>query len=215
MVSIMIEKRILSVPSEINLAKKLLYQDYFLDKNWTPKAGNPSGLHINHEEKIYSDNYDSVATWFGVFISGEIIGCCRLCKRLDEMFEIEHYLEHPLPDEIKNEKFANEANRFATHKKFREDFVVFALLTGLIVEYSLGSNIHIFSTTGYNDINRHKKVGYIQCNFPPFQYSKSDPYVHLVYTTTKNEQKQNIVNQCKIIVKAYQKKAPKGYYDSI
>jgi hypothetical protein len=210
----MIDIRMLSTPNEVNLAKHLLYQDYFLDIGWTPYEDNPSGLRVNHPQKVYTDNYDKVSIWFGAFIAGEIIGCCRLCQRLEGKFEIERYLESPLPSEIKDGSFA-EANRFATQKKFRRDFAIFALLTQSIVEYSLKSDIHIFSTTGYNDLDRHKEVGYVQCDIPPFQYSKSDPFVHVIYTTTKSEQKQYIINLCKAIAKTYLGNAPKGYYDSI
>jgi hypothetical protein len=212
----MIEVKILSSPSEIHSAKHLLYQDYYyyrdITARWIPEEGNPSGLHIDHSQEIYSDNYDEVATWFGVYISGEIIGCCRLCTRLEGMFEIEHYLKkqkRSLPKDIKQEKLANELNRCATHEKFRRDIMIFAKLTGFVIEYSLNSNIHVFSTTGYNDIDRHKQIGYKQCKFAPFRYSESDPnFVDLVYTTDKAERKKRIIKLCATIAKSYQQKAP-------
>jgi hypothetical protein len=155
--------------------------------------------------------------WFGAFVADEIIGCCRLCTRLDEKFEVEHYLkQRPLPDEIRNEQNAYEANRFATRKKFKKDIGVFALITGFIVEYSLYANSHIFSTTGYNNIDWHTEVGYEQCDFPAFSYDeKLPPSVHLVYTTTNQEKKQIIVDRCKKIFATCQQKAPQGFYDSL
>jgi hypothetical protein len=215
----MIDVAIITGSREINSAKQLIYQDYWCGKSWDPGAGNLSGLRIDHEQRIYTDPYDQTATWFGAYISGEIIGCCRLCKRLDGIFEIEPYLEkqgRSLPDDIRLEPQASEFNRFATHEKFRGSPMVFVTLTGLVTKYSLSSKIHIFSTTGYNSVTRYKKIGFKCCDFEPFKFNESDLHkVHLVYSTDSEKRKQNIVNRCASIAESYLRKAPKGYYDTL
>ena len=203
----MIDVRPLISSGEINLARNLVYQDYFINRNWFP-TNNRSGLRIEQVEnlKVFTDDYDKVATWFGAYLAGEIIGCCRLCKRLNGKFELERY--HFLPENIRQDIQVNEFNRYATHEKFTNDPMVFIKLVEFIIEYALQSNISIFSTTGINSIARYKDLGFEQCDITPFKFSETDNnYVHIVYTSNEVEKKKEFIKRCAKFIESYQQGA--------
>lgn len=203
----MIDFRLLTSQNEINLARKLIYQDYFIGRNWFP-TNNLSGLRIEEieNEKMYVDDYDNVAIWFGVFLNGEIIGCCRLCKRINGKFELERYKHHNfLPEYISQDLYVNELNRYATHQNFTDNPVIFFQLIKFVVEYSLEAKISIFSTTGINSITRYIDVGFEQCDVPTFKFSDSDRnFVHLVFMPNDFKKKKKIIRRCASIIESYQ-----------
>jgi len=200
----MIDFRLLTSLNEINLARKLIYQDYFIGRNWFP-TNNLSGLRIEktENEKIFVDDYDNVATWFGVFHDDEIIGCCRLCKRINGKFELERY--HYLPEYIRQDLHANEFNRYATHQNFTDSPVIFFQLIKFMAEYSLESESSIFSTTGINSITRYTDVGFEKCDVPKFKFSDSDSnFVHLVFMPNDYKKKKESIRRCVSIIESYQ-----------
>jgi hypothetical protein len=200
----MIDLRLLISPNEVDLARKLIYQDYFINRKWFP-TNNLSGVRIEQIEsgKIFVDDYDDVATWFGAFLDGEIIGCCRLCRRINGTFELERY--HYLPEYISQDLRANELNRYATHQNFTDSPVIFPRLIKLVVEYSLESEISIFSTTGINSVTRHTDIGFEQCDVPAFKFSDSDgDFVHLVFMSNDIKKKKEIIRRCVSIIESYQ-----------
>lgn len=199
----MIDFRLLTTSSEINLARKLIYQDYFVGRNWFPK-NNPSGLRIERVEndKIFADDYDKIATWFGAFLESEIIGCCRLSKRINGKFELERY--HYLPEYIRQDPYASEFNRYATHRKLINNPVFFFQVIKFVVEYSLEKELSIFSTTGINSITRYTDVGFEQCDAPTFKFSDSDSNsVHLVFMPNDSKRKRDIIERCISIIESY------------
>jgi hypothetical protein len=200
----MIDVRILILPDEINLARKLVYQDYFINREWFP-TNNLSNLRIAQIENatIFTDDYDKVAIWLGAFLEGEIIGCCRLCKKINGKFELELY--HYLPEYIKQDAQTNEINRYATHQNFIGNPLIFVKLMKFAVEYALQSGISIFSTTGVNSVEIHTDIGFEQCEVPPFKFSESDTNsVYLVYMPNNVKKKKEIIKRCTSIIASYQ-----------
>jgi hypothetical protein len=197
--------KLLTQYDEINQAKHLVYQDYFLNRKWFPE-NNLSGLHIEQigNFKIFADDYDKVSSWFGVYSEGDMVGCCRLCNKLNGLFEVERY--HSLPQCIERDGKVFELNRYATQLKFSNDIGIFATLMKYIAEYALQKKLHIFSTTGINDASRYVDIGFERCDVPSFKFSESDSnYVDIVYTSNKIERKKEIIKRCAMIIASQQK----------
>lgn len=192
----MINARLLNSLKEVNLARRLIYQDYFIGRNWFP-VNNLSGIRIENieKEKIFADDFDKTAIWFGAFLENEIVGCCRLCKRINGKFELERY--HYLPEYISKDLRVKELNRYATHQSFTDNPVIFFHLINVVVEYSLNSEIAFFSTTGINSITRYMDAGFEKCDVPKFKFSDSDSnFVNLVFMPNDHKKKKEVIERC-------------------
>ncbi len=93
-----IEVRELHDADEIDAAKHLVFQVYAFDNNWQPAPDNLSGWHVETigERNIFVDDYDEVATWYGAYQGGDLVGCCRTCARWNGFLEFERYVRRYL-----------------------------------------------------------------------------------------------------------------------
>ncbi|NET41710.1 GNAT family N-acyltransferase [Okeania sp. SIO2B3] len=176
------EARILTDEQEIIEAKKLTYEVLVKEQKWEIKPDNPSGLHIKDlpQGKVLWDDYDAVATRLGVFEENTLVGCLRICKRLNGKFELEHY--NSLLDFIQKDELAVEITRLAVGKKYRFSIVIlllFRLTYESLLEkggYAWGTGF--WPTPGKLYVN---KFGFTRHEIP-FRYYFDDPKeVYLYY----------------------------------
>lgn len=131
--------------TEIIEAKKLAYEFVVAELKCEIKADNPCGLHVKNlpEGKVLCDDYDTVATWLGVFEENTLVGCMRICRRLNGKFELECY--HELLDFIKEDELAMEATRLVVRKKYRGSWAILILVRTLF-QILLENGGYLFAT---------------------------------------------------------------------
>ncbi|NEP78792.1 MAG: GNAT family N-acetyltransferase [Okeania sp. SIO3B3] len=176
------EARILTDEQEIIEAKKLAYEVLVKEQKWEIKPDNPSGLHIKDlpQGKVLWDDYDTVATRLGVFEENTLVGCLRICGRLNGKFELEHY--HSLLDFIHKDELAVEITRIAVWKKYRFSMVIL-LLFRLTYESLLEKGGYAWGTGFWPNPGKLyvNKFGATRHEIP-FRYYSDDPQeVYLYY----------------------------------
>ena len=170
-----IEVRELHDADEIDAAKHLVFQVYAFDNKWQPAPDNLSGWHVERigERNIFVDDYDEVATWYGAYQGGDLVGCCRTCARRNGLLEFERYVRRylhwyperyceryqSLLDCIAKERRAREVNRSAVKRDFRASVIIFVKLRRLIVRSALQNMTPLFLTNDIDDIAKYEKIG--------------------------------------------------------
>ena len=176
------EARVLTDKQEIIEAKKLAYEVLVKEQKWEIKPNNPSGLHIKDfpEGKVLWDDYDTVATWLGVFQENILVGSLRICRRLNGKFELEHY--HSLLDFIQKDELAVEVTRLAVEKNYRFSVVVL-LLFRLMYKNLLEKGGYAWGTAPWpNPGKLHVRKFGLTRHEIPFRYYPDDPQeVYLYY----------------------------------
>ncbi|NES83401.1 MAG: GNAT family N-acetyltransferase [Moorea sp. SIO1G6] len=175
--------RVLTEEQEIIEAKKIAYEVLVKEEKWELPADNPSGLHVKDlpQGKVLWDDYDTVATWLGVFEHNSLVGCLRICRRFKGKFELERY--HELPDFIKQDKLAVEGTRLAVRKHYRQSTAVFKLLKLLYKDLLYSNGGYLFGT-GFlpNPGKLYVNEFGMTKHGLPFRYHPEDPKeVYLYY----------------------------------
>jgi Acetyltransferase (GNAT) domain len=168
------EARILK-EDELDKALQLLYQIYVLEMHWTPKENNASKMRLEHRDgkELLTDQFDAIATWYGLFDHDDLIGVVRTVPPVNGRLEIENYRE--IPTRFKK-KCPIEANRLAISHNYRtKSTALFELLkimylTCLEREY----DSIICSAPFPNPGHIHLKFGMEQIEEQPFTYDASD-----------------------------------------
>ena len=178
----MMEARILTEATEVIEAQKLAYEVLVEELKWEIKADNPSGLHVKElpEGKVLLDDYDTVATWFGAFTENTLVGCQRICRRLNGKFELECY--HKLLDFIKEDELAMEVTRLALRKGYRRSGAILMLFR-LLYQTLLENGGYLFATGFFPHPGKLyvNKFGATR-HQTPFRYYPDDPQeVYLYY----------------------------------
>ncbi|NET16151.1 MAG: hypothetical protein F6K08_26665 [Okeania sp. SIO1H6] len=173
---------ILTEKREIIEAKKLAYEVSVKEQKWEIKPDNPSGLHVKElpEGKVLSDDYDTVATWLGVFQENTLVGSQRICRRLNGTFELECY--HELLDFIREDDLAMESTRFVFAKQYRQSVAVLMLFR-LLYQIFLEKGGYLFGTAFFPNPGKLyvNKFGGTRHEIP-FRYYPDDPQeVYLYY----------------------------------
>ncbi|NEP87347.1 MAG: hypothetical protein F6K18_11205 [Okeania sp. SIO2C2] len=177
------EARILTNEQEIIEAKKLAYEVLVKEQQWEIKPDNPSGLQIKYLPqggKVLWDNYDTVATWLGVFQENTLVGSQRICRRLNGKFELECY--HELLDFIREDDLAIESTRFVFAKQYRRSVAVLFLLK-LLFQILLENGGYLLTTGFFPNPGKLyvNKFGLTRHEIP-FRYYPDDPEeVYLYY----------------------------------
>ncbi len=176
------EARILTDKREIIEAKKLAYEVLVKELKWEITPDNPSGLHVKElpEGKVLWDDYDTVATWLGVFEENTLVGSLRICRRLNGKFELEHY--YSLLDFIQKDEFAVELTRLAVDKNHRFSVAVL-LLFRLTYKNLLEKGGYVWGTAPWpNPGKLHVRKFGLTRHEIPFRYYPDDPQeVYLYY----------------------------------
>lgn len=178
----MMEAIILKEEREIIEAKKLAYEVLVEELKWEIKPDNPSGLYVKElpEGKVLWDNYDTVATWLGVFEENTLVACQRICRRLNGKFELECY--HELLYFIREDELAMEVTRFAIRKGYRRSGAILMLFR-LLYQIMLKNGGYFFGTAFFTNPGKLyvNKFGMTR-NEIPFRYYQDDPQeVYLYY----------------------------------
>lgn len=178
----MMEARILTDEGEIIEAKKLAYEVLVEELKWEIKPDNPSGLYVKElpEGKVLWDEYDAVATWLGVFEENTLVGCLRICRRLNGKFELELYRE--LLDFIREDELAMECTRFSFSKRYRRSGAIL-ILVRLVFKIFLENGGYLFTTGFFPHPGKLyvNKFGLTR-HETPFSYYPDDPQeVYLYY----------------------------------
>ena len=178
----MMEAKILADEGEIIEAKKLAYEVLVEELKWEIKPDNPSGLYVKElpEGKVLWDNYDTVASWLGVFEGNTLVGCLRICRRLNGKFELESY--HELLDFIKEDELAVEATRLAIRKGYRRSGAILILIR-LLFQILLENGGYLLATGFFPHPGKLyvNKFGLTRHEVP-FRYYPDDPQeVYLYY----------------------------------
>jgi len=183
-------------PDEIVRVKNFLHRVYVVEMDWTPPEGNPSDQLTTTVNglSVLQDRYDEVSQWFGAYsFSGQIIGCCRICTRLDGFFEAENYKK--LPGVILQQNPLYEFNRFAVEKGQAEN-MIFCGFMETIFRLALKQDFTFFSTTGMNNHEMFEKIGMrIFDQEKPFKYYPTDPNT-VSFTYFMEDEKQHILDIC-------------------
>ncbi len=169
------EARVLTDKQEIIEAKKLAYEVLVKEQKWEIKPDNPSGLHIKElpQGKVLWDDYDTVATWLGVFQENTLVGSQRICRRLNGKFELECY--HELLDFIREDDLAMETTRFVLVKQYRQS-VAALMLFRLLYQIFLENGGYLFGTGFFPNPGKLyvNKFGGTRHEIP-FRYYPDDP----------------------------------------
>jgi hypothetical protein len=87
-----IEVRVIKDRQELDDYRKLLFDVYINELGWKFSPTNPSGIRVAEHQLL--DDRNDVATCFGVFSQGRLVGGARLCGRYQGRFEIHGYQPH-------------------------------------------------------------------------------------------------------------------------
>jgi hypothetical protein len=139
--------------SEIIEAQKLLYRDYKFEQKWEIPL-NPSN--VRYENERLRDDFELIATWFGAFYKGQIVGCLRYIPARAGKLEVSRYIDFKIEDS------AIELNRLSIDKKHRGGYVLdiitikaylHAIKHGYKVAYTTSPPplAKIFINLGWND----------------------------------------------------------------
>ncbi len=180
--------KLLKDKHEIKMAQKLVYQVFVEEIGWIPQRDNPSGIKFIDEQdcKLFVDDFDNEANWFGSFNNQELIGFWRFCEPKNGKFELENY--HPIPEFLKTSK-SLEVTRLAIHPKYRKMSRVMLNLTQTSYKYLCQSFDYTFAAVEFpNPGNLYLKLGFKKVNIKPFKYSSFDKnVVQLIYLDFKDE----------------------------
>ena len=176
------EARVLTQEQEIIAAQKLAYEVQVEELQWQLQPDNPSGLHIKElpQGKILCDDYDTVATWLGVFQQDTLVGCQRNCRRLNGKFELERY--HELLDFIQKDELAWETTRLSIKKSYRRTTAIL-ILYRLLYQILLKTGGYLFGAAPFPNPGKLyiNKFGITRHEIP-FRYHPEDPQeVYLYY----------------------------------
>jgi hypothetical protein len=173
---------------EIKMAQKLVYQVFVEEMGWIPQMDNPSGIKFIDEQdcKLFLDDFDNEANWFGSFHNQELIACWRFCEPKNGKFELENY--HPIPEFLKTSK-SLEVTRLAIHQKYRKTSRVMLNLTQTSYKYLCHSFDYTFAAVEFpNPGNLYLKLGLRKVDIKPFKYSYLDKnVVQLIYLDFKDQ----------------------------
>jgi hypothetical protein len=191
-------------PGELAEVRNFLHRIYVMEMGWRPREKNPSNQQIKIMKglPVLQDRYDESAQWFGAYLSGRIIGCCRICTRQDGLFEVEHYQK--LPDMILQQNPLYEFNRFAVAKGHATD-MIFCGFMETIFHLALRQDFIFFSTTGMKNREMFEKIGMQVFDQVSFRYSPTDPNT-VNFTYFMDNEKQDILNICNRIFKSAEEK---------
>jgi hypothetical protein len=111
---------------ELDMARELLYEVYFVEQGWDPPQPNASELHANHEQRRMEDRFDHEAIWVGVFDrGGKLVGTTRIIDRsISGCLELECYVS--LPRELQGPRVV-EGNRVAVYRAHRNKVALMCL----------------------------------------------------------------------------------------
>lgn len=126
--------------------KKLAYEFRIAELKFEIQADNSSGLHVQNlpEGKVLCDDYDTVATWLGVFDGNTLACSTRICRRLNGKFELECYRE--LLDFIKEDELAMQVTRLVVRKKYRGSRAILMLFK-LLFQIFWENGGYLFATS--------------------------------------------------------------------
>jgi hypothetical protein len=165
---------------------------------WQPPENNPSGQQTStiNNLPVLQDRYDEVSQWFGAYLSGKIIGCCRICTRLEELFEVERYQK--IPDVILQQDPLYEFNRFAVEKGQATSMIFYGFME-TIFRLALRQDFSFFSTTGMSNREMFENIGMQIFDQAPFRYSPTDPNA-VNFTYFMHNERQRILDICNKVI---------------
>ncbi len=195
-------------PQDSLRARHFVYKVYTKEMNWLPAADNPSNWVVKEDEqgRYFSDIYDTVSVWFGVFAIDDLVAAGRIVEPLHNKLEVELYQE--IPDFLKNEQVRRiEINRLMVRQKYNNSPALIVLLQTMY-KYIIAITID-FIVTGVPQatVDFAKNIG-LKDFEPPlhFFYSKDDSNgATVMYRDCRN--KENLkkqINQLNMeVVKAF------------
>ncbi len=198
----MLTTRILK-ENEVNNYKALLH-DIYSGLNWEPPKKNPSNWRIVNEggRNIYHDNYDQVATFFGIFADSKLIGGCRILEPLHDKLEFELYYQIPDRFILQNRIEANRFSLLPDYLNSPAALVLWIKVLDHLLERPAPPRIFLpvfsqemiklCSILGFQFVDRSSF----------FKYFPSDPNnCQLLFLDTNNREKvQEIINRCHLLV---------------
>jgi len=181
--------RLLKGEHEVRMAQKLVYQVFVEEMDWIPTKDNPSLIRFiedNDGSKLFVDDFDDVAMWFGSFYNQKLIACWRFCEQKNGKFELERY--HAIPEFIRTSKNL-EVTRLVVHPEYRKRLRVLLDLSQTAHKY-LGQRFdHTFAAVQFPyPGNVYLKLGLKKANSKPFKYSYLDKNeVELIFMDFKDK----------------------------
>lgn len=174
--------------TEVKLAQNLVYSVFVEEMKWVVAKNNPSGIrYINcQESKLFVDDFEDVAIWFGTFHHKKLIACWRFCSPLMGSYELELY--HSLPSFLKNSR-SLEITRLVILPEYRFNCKAILHLycqsyLNLYKDYDYAFGAPSFPHPG----NIYLKLGGKKIDNLKFKYNKSDKnLVWLTYFTFKEK----------------------------
>ncbi|WP_164019570.1 GNAT family N-acetyltransferase [Pyxidicoccus trucidator] len=167
-----IEVRVLTSQEDLNSYRRLLFDVYINEAGWKFNPTNPSGIRVSGHQLL--DDRDDIATCFGVFSQGRLVGGARLCGRYQDRFEIHGYQPErdlaflDLPNLV-------EGSRAVLHPGFRGTGV-FMLLVLHVFEFCRRNHLFIFTIPSAQSVMRlYKRIGMPAIEGCRFRFEPEDP----------------------------------------
>jgi hypothetical protein len=191
-------------PDQTLCARHFLYTVYAEEMRWLPQKGNPSGWIVERDKqgRYFSDRYDAVASWFGVFDAKEMAAAGRVITPLAGRLEVELYAE--LPAEFKKKFRAAgtsraEINRLAVAAKYASTPALSVLMHAMY-EYIQGEEIG-YLVCGIPEPTRGFALAIGLLSFEPqvrFYYAKGDSVgAEIMYMDCRD--KERVKNNIKFL----------------
>lgn len=160
------------IGEDVRCAQSLAAKVLVKEQGWRIPSPNPTRLRV--EDGLLLDDYDSTAAWFGVFDADELVGCLRVCSRLEGEFELERYWRE-VPSFITDEPAAWEATRFAIAPSHRLTDALLSLAHATSVWLLERDARLLFATSHFPrpGINYTETFGFTKLD-SPFRYHPDD-----------------------------------------
>ncbi|UIE39638.1 GNAT family N-acyltransferase [Leptodesmis sichuanensis] len=166
--------RPLQIEQHIKLAQRLVHQVFVEEMGWIPDPLNPSGIRCVDDRlgKLFVDDFDEAAIWFGTFHHGHLIACWRFCPPRNGKFELEHY--HPIPDFLKTSA-SLEVTRLVIYPQYRQRSRVLLNLAQTTHQHLRDQFNYVFAAVEFpHPGNLYLKLGLKRAGVSPFKYSPVD-----------------------------------------
>lgn len=168
----------LHAQEDIARMQNLLFDVYIQELGWKFDEKNPSGLRVARDpdrDAALVDNFDSFATFFGVYDRDLLIGGARLIPCINGKLEFEHY--HSRPELLRNPGLKlMEINRLVI-KPSHQASVAPVLLFKSVAEYLAAHPVdYLVAAVGEPEpAGLCIRLGFEPTERQSFRYSKNDP----------------------------------------
>jgi hypothetical protein len=160
------------------LARQLFFDVLIQERKWDIAQPDPAGLQsetLNDGSGALTDDYDSIAVFFGAWQNGKLVGAHRITGPLNGLHHVQRYNVASLP-EFMRQNNAIELTRLAIRPQARNSPVMLLLFLQEL-EWFLSNDIeYAFTTSSFPDPGEmYLRLGMQLSPLAPFRFTEQDP----------------------------------------